>query len=164
MNSESSDKTRRSAPVSLEECGLAQAARLLGDKWTMLIIREAFYGVVRFQDMHTDLKIPRAILTSRLEKLLEADVLSRHPYQEEGKRQRYDYRLTPSGRRLSLTLLAMMQWGDDHLKGGEVSLGLTDRQTGERLRVGLIDEQGRAVSFRNLEITIPESKSEERKK
>lgn len=97
---------------SFEEmnCSVAQTLEVVGEWWTMLIVRDCFLGVTRFDDFHQRLGISRNILTDRLEHLVERGVLVRVPYQEHPVR--YDYRLTDKGRDLWLVLSAMREWGD----------------------------------------------------
>ncbi|WP_406289018.1 winged helix-turn-helix transcriptional regulator [Embleya sp. NBC_00896] len=97
---------------SFEEmhCSVAQFLEVGGEWWTMLIVRDAFLGVTRFDDFHERLGISRNVLTQRLEHLIEHGVLERQAYQD--KPVRYDYRLTEKGRALWPVLNAMRQWGD----------------------------------------------------
>jgi DNA-binding HxlR family transcriptional regulator len=91
-------------------CSVAQTLEVVGEWWTMLIIRDAFLGVTRFDRFHERLGISRNILTDRLDNLVEHGVLERHPYQENPVR--YDYTLTDKGQDLWLVITAMRQWGD----------------------------------------------------
>ena len=91
-------------------CSVAQTLEVVGEWWTMLIIRDAFLGVTRFDRFHERLGISRNILTDRLDNLVEHGVLERRPYQENPVR--YDYALTEKGQDLWLVLAAMRQWGD----------------------------------------------------
>jgi len=91
-------------------CSVAQTLEVVGEWWTMLIIRDCFLGVTRFDDFHQRLGISRNILADRLEHLVERGVVVRVPYQEHPVR--FDYRLTDKGRDLWLVLTAMRQWGD----------------------------------------------------
>ncbi len=97
---------------SFEEmnCSVAQTLEVVGEWWTMLIIRDCFLGITRFDDFQQRLGISRNILTDRLDHLVEREVLVRVPYQEHPVR--FDYRLTDKGRDLWLVLTAMRQWGD----------------------------------------------------
>ncbi len=135
----------RSTPIPLCDCGLAAAANLLADRWTVLVLREAFYGVGRFEDIRADLQIPKATLTKRLNSLIDAGLLQKVSYEEPGQRLRERYALSEQGRRLALPLLALMQWGDDALLGGKSALALTSKTSGARVRVGFVDEDGNAV-------------------
>lgn len=91
-------------------CSVAQFLEVAGEWWTMLIVRDAFLGVTRFDDFHERLGISRNVLTQRLEHLIEHGVLTREAYQD--KPARYDYRLTDKGRTMWPVLNAMRQWGD----------------------------------------------------
>ena len=126
---------------------MAQAAELLGDRWTLLILREAFYGVQRYDDMRADTGAPRSMLTDRLAKLVAAGVLERRPYQEAGDRVRYAYALTEKGRDLAWVLLAMKEWGEKHLIGGLGPVAPVDAETGQELRLGLHTTDGKPVEI-----------------
>lgn len=99
-------------PVSFEamDCSIARTLDMIGDRWSLLIIRDAVYGVRRFDDFQRDLGVARNILADRLEKLVEKGVLERRQYEE--RPPRFEYRLTEPGRDLVGVLLAMMRWGD----------------------------------------------------
>jgi DNA-binding HxlR family transcriptional regulator len=96
-------------------CSIARSLGILGDRWTLLIIREAFSGVRRFDDFRKHLDIARNVLTDRLQRLVDAGVLVQQPYQDNPPRS--EYRLTEAGRDLQSTLLSLMQWGDRWLAG-----------------------------------------------
>lgn len=96
-------------------CSVAQALEVVGEWWTLLIIRDAFLGVRRFDDFVERLGIARNVLTSRLATLVEAGVLERRTY-DEG-RQRHDYVLTDKGRALWPVLTVLRQWGDEWILG-----------------------------------------------
>jgi DNA-binding HxlR family transcriptional regulator len=95
-------------------CSIARTLQVLGDKWTLLIIRESFYGATRFEQFHRVLNCPRNLLSERLSRLVEERILDRSEYREPGSRARMEYRLTDKGRELTPILLALMQWGDRH--------------------------------------------------
>src|SRR3954469_24791774 len=91
-------------------CSVAQCLEVVGEWWSLLIVRDAFLGVRRFDDFQARLGISRNILNDRLKKLVDGDVLARVPYQDNPPRS--EYRLTEKGRDLWLVLTAMRQWGD----------------------------------------------------
>src|ERR671929_1127345 len=99
-------------------CSVAGTLAVVGEKWSLLVLREAFLGVRRFADFQRILGAPRAVLTDRLATLVEQGVLRRVPYQAEGERQRHEYRLTEKGIDLYPTLVALMEWGDRYLAEG----------------------------------------------
>jgi len=96
-------------------CSIAAALEIVGDRWTILILRDAFRGIRRFDELRRDLDIPRAVLSERLRRLVEHGVLVKRSYQE--RPVRYEYRLTPMGLQLSPILVSLMQWGDRWLSG-----------------------------------------------
>jgi DNA-binding HxlR family transcriptional regulator len=93
-------------------CSLAQCLEVVGEWWSMLIIRDVFLGVTRFDDFQQRLGISRNILNQRLTSLVDSGVLTRVPYSDHPPR--FDYRLTDKGRDLWPVLTAMRQWGDKH--------------------------------------------------
>src|ERR1700722_12078488 len=94
------------------DCSVAQCLEVVGEWWTMLIVRDAFLGVTRFEDFQRRLGISRNILQQRLRKLVDNGILQRGPYSEHPPPG--DYRLPPKGRDLWPVLTAMRQWGDAH--------------------------------------------------
>lgn len=139
-------ETGRHVPP-LSACGIARAADLIGDRWSLLIVREALYGVTRFDAMQADLRIPRTVLSGRLKKLCAAGVLTTRAYQEPGQRRRRQYVLTSKGVDLALAMIALMQWGQKELPPGGPGARLVERKTGAPCRVGLVTEEGRPVSI-----------------
>jgi DNA-binding HxlR family transcriptional regulator len=100
---------------SADNCSVARTLQVVGERWTMLVLREAFYGVRRFDDIQRGTGAPRNVLTERLKTLVHHGLLERVPYQEPGVRRRFEYVLTGRGRELLPALVALMQWGDRHL-------------------------------------------------
>lgn len=93
-----------------EHCTVARTLDVIGDRWTVLVLRDAFYGLRRFDDFVADLGIARNILTDRLNRLVEHGVLVKQRYEE--RPPRYEYRLTDKGRDLLPVVLALAAWGD----------------------------------------------------
>ena len=96
-----------------QSCSVARALSVVGDRWTLLILRDCFFGVTRFEAFENRLGIPRRILSDRLKMLVAKGVLRRQPYR--GHSRRFDYLLTARGRDLQPVLLAMFAWGDKHM-------------------------------------------------
>lgn len=109
-------------------CSVAQCLEVIGEWWTMLIVRDAFLGVQRFDEFQSRLGIARNVLTQRLAKLVDAGVLERRAYQE--KPVRHAYVLTDKGRDLWPVLNAMRQWGDRHHAPGGPPVELVHRACG----------------------------------
>lgn len=93
-------------------CSIARALELVGERWTLLIIRDVFLGVRRFEDLQRDLGIARNVLASRLDKLTADGILERRRYSEHPPRD--EFLLTEQGLDLWPTVVALMQWGDQH--------------------------------------------------
>jgi DNA-binding HxlR family transcriptional regulator len=100
---------------SIDTCTISRAMEVIGEKWTLVVLREIFSGVRRFDDMRVRTHIPRQVLANRLASLVEHGVLRREPYQEPGARIRHEYRLTPKGLNLYPVLIAVAAWGDAYL-------------------------------------------------
>ncbi|OLR89816.1 winged helix-turn-helix transcriptional regulator [Actinokineospora bangkokensis] len=98
-------------------CSVARVVDLLGDQWTLLVLRQAYLGTRRFEAFHEELGIARNTLTERLDRLTSAGVLARVRYQE--RPDRYEYALTEMGRDFFPALAAIIRWGDRWLDGGE---------------------------------------------
>ncbi len=92
------------------DCSVARTLEHIGERWTFMVLRDAFYGVRRFDDFQASLGIARNILTKRLTKLVEAGIMRKEPYQEHPPR--YEYRLTEKGRDLVPILTSLLAWGD----------------------------------------------------
>ena len=147
MPDSSPNAAPKRSPVALENCGMSRAADLIGDRWTLLIIREALYGVTRFDAMHEDLGAPRTVLSGRLKKLCEIGVMTKRPYKEPGKRVRHQYVLTSKGVELAVPLIALMQWGDKNFRDDRPPAKIIERKTGAPCHVGLVTEQGAPVEI-----------------
>ena len=121
-------------------CPIARTTDLLGDVWTPLIMREAFFGRRRFDDFHNALGVSRAVLAQRLHRLVEEGLLRRERYQENPPRD--EYRLTEKGTAFFDVLAAMWRWGSDWLwPDSQPPVELVDRQTRRRVDPVVVDER-----------------------
>jgi DNA-binding HxlR family transcriptional regulator len=93
-------------------CQVARTLNVVGEKWSLLIVRNALRGQTRFSQFRDQLGIPSDILTSRLATLVSGGILEKRSYRDEGSRERFSYHLTESGRALNIVIAAMIQWGD----------------------------------------------------
>ena len=135
------------AKVPDTNCSIERSLGVLGERWTFLILREAFLGATRFVEFRDRLGVAPDVLTDRLATLVEFGVLEREPYQEPGARSRFAYRLTASGRELNVVLGALQQWGDEHLPPPE-GPSMLRRVAGTDcpVHIGFVDPDGREVS------------------
>jgi len=132
---------------SVENCTIARAMAILGERWTLVVLREIFSGIRRFDDMRKRTGIPRQVLAARLAMLVERGVLRREPYREPGARLRHEYRLTEMGMELWPVLVAVLAWGDRYLADPEGSaLTAVHRDCGAEVRVALRCAAGHEVA------------------
>jgi DNA-binding HxlR family transcriptional regulator len=118
-------------------CTLARALEVVGERWTLLVVRDALLGLRRFEEFLGSLAIARNILSSRLQTLVEHGVLERVRYQE--RPERYEYHLTPRGGELATAVVALMQWGDRHFAPPEGPPRRIEHATcGSELHVALV--------------------------
>lgn len=147
---EASDRVGR-RPVDAETCSIAGTLDALGDTWSILVLRELFFGVHRFNDLQRDLGVSRSVLTDRLGRLVALGVVRAVPYQEPGERARSEYRLTRKGVDLLPVIISLKEWGDRHLDDGVGPISLFDRETGEPIRLELRTPSGRQVAANEIE-------------
>jgi DNA-binding HxlR family transcriptional regulator len=131
-------------------CGIAQALEVLGDWWTLLIVRDAFFGVRRFKDFRADLGLAKNVLADRLAHLVEHGILEKIDVGKVGAR--YEYRLTEKGEALLPVLTALREWSDDWIYGaGGEPIIVRDRKSGRRTaKLRVRDAEGRPLSRRDL--------------
>lgn len=96
-----------------QHCSVARTLEVVGERWTLLIVRDLLTGLARFEQFRRSLGVTASVLSARLDGLVRAGVTERVPYQAGPTR--YEYRLTPMGRELAVIVVALMQWGDRHL-------------------------------------------------
>jgi DNA-binding HxlR family transcriptional regulator len=131
-------------------CGIAQALEVFGDWWTLLVIRDAFFGVRRFSEFQRSLGIAKNVLSARLQHLVDHGVLERVDVGSEG--ERFEYRLTPKGEALLPVLTALREWSDEWVFGrGNEPVVVRDRRTGRRVaRLRVTDADGTPLGRRDL--------------
>ncbi|WP_368186113.1 winged helix-turn-helix transcriptional regulator [Aestuariibius sp. HNIBRBA575] len=134
-----SESLRTRAPIDTDTCGLARASEVLGDRWVLLILRELFYNVGRFEDIRAEIPVPKSVLSTRLARLIEQGLVEKRPYKPEAGRERMAYHLTEMGLDLAHTFLALLEWGNRHLVDG-VQIAAKDKHSKRKLRVAMIDE------------------------
>ncbi|MBB1198584.1 winged helix-turn-helix transcriptional regulator [Curtobacterium flaccumfaciens] len=143
-----------------ERCPIARSLDVLGEKWTLMIVRDALGGSTRFSQFQQSLGIPREVLTVRLASLVDGGVLERTTYKPEGARAREEYVLTDAGRDLSLVLLALGGWADRHRPSERASdLRFVDAETGEAVEAAAVtvDAQQRIPTVRLRAVMEPAS-------
>ena len=138
----------------LENCSIKRALDVLGEKWTLLVLREAIYGVRRFDDFARALQCGRAVLSARLKTLTEAGILRRVEYRQGDQRARFEYHLDDKGRDLFTTIYALSQWGDRWMPAPEgPAAKVTDRESGRPVKVVVTSEPKlKSLSMQDLKI------------
>jgi DNA-binding HxlR family transcriptional regulator len=127
-------------------CTIGAAVAVIGEKWTFLVLREAFSGVRRFADLQRRTGAPRQVLSERLARMVGEGLLRKVPYQEEGQRGRLEYRLTDKALDLYPVLVALMQWGDQYAAGpAGPAARLTHRDCGQPIQLKLSCGAGHEV-------------------
>ena len=136
-------------------CPIARTLDIVGEKWTLLILREAQYGVTRFADFLKVLGCPRNLLAQRLHMLVEQGIFAVEPYKEAGDRTRSQYILTAKGDRLIPVLVALIQFGDEYLADPVgPAVRVEHRDCGHRVHVEMVCECGhKPQSGAELQIT-----------
>lgn len=134
------------AKMLASSCAIARSLGVLGERWTFLVLREAFLGTSRFGEFRERLGVASDVLTARLATLVEFGVLVREPYHRPGERGRDAYLLTPAGRELDVVLGALQQWGDRHLPwAAGPTIERVSAETSGPVHVAYVDDQGLEV-------------------
>ena len=131
--------------LQASSCPVARSLARLGDPWSMLILRDTFHGMTRFDEFERSLGIAPNILTARLKALVADGLLERHRYSE--RPPRYEYRLTEAGRDARSIAFALLAWGNRHLAPEGPSVVVVNDDTGERAEPMMVDRvTGRPLS------------------
>jgi DNA-binding HxlR family transcriptional regulator len=138
----------------LDHCSIKRALDVLGEKWTLLVLREAIYGVRRFDDFARALKCGRAVLSARLKTLTDAGILKRVEYREGDQRARAEYHLDEKGVDLFTTIQALSQWGERWMPPPDGPVArVTERGSGRPVKVILTsDPKVKSLALRDLKI------------
>jgi DNA-binding HxlR family transcriptional regulator len=124
-----------------QKCSIARALEVVGERWTLLIVRDVFLGLRRFDELQESLGVARNVLSDRLNRLVEEGILERVRYNE--RPERFEYRLTRKGRELNIALSGLRQWGDKYLS--EKPPRILRRKTDRKPVVAAFVPKGAAV-------------------
>ena len=129
-----------------DHCSIARSLDVLGEKWTLLVVREACWGRTRFSDFRDALGVAPDVLADRLATLVDVGVLERRPYRVDGGRQREEYVLTPAGEDLRLVLGALSTWGRQHRPDAEARPAMfVEAATGAAVSLSFVSADGRTL-------------------
>lgn len=127
-------------------CSIARTAEILGDRWAVLVVRDLFNGVRRFDALQDHLGVARDVLSKRLAMLVEEGLVAKRPIALEGQRARHEYVLTDAGRELRTVLVAIMDWGDRHRSGADgPPMQIRHRDCGETVHAHLVCDAGHEI-------------------
>ena len=130
-----------------QNCSIARTLEAIGDRWTMLVVREAFLGRRRFDELHRTLGVARNVLANRLGRLVDDGILEKVAYQE--RPERFEYRLTEKGVELWPVMISMMKWGDRHAAPDGPPMLILHRDCGGEVNERFVCEAcGEAVDAR----------------
>ena len=142
----------------VDVCGIFKITEILNDKWTILLLREAFYGVTKFNDFLENTGISKQVLTDRLKHLVQLEIFELSIYKEVGVRERKEYLLTKKGKSLNIVLLAMLESGGNFIEEGKDVVKVFDKSTDEELKLKLVDSSNQVIDLKNLELKLIHSK------
>src|SRR6516162_9058392 len=134
-----------------QNCSIARALEVVGERWTLLIVRDAFLGLRRFEEFQESLGIARNVLADRLNRLVEEGIFERVRYSQ--RPERHEYRLTAKGRELNIALTGLRQWGDTYLS--EKPPRLLRRKTDRKPVVAALVPEGTPVLRAEEVETVP---------
>lgn len=137
--------------TSAPECSIARSLQVVGDKWSLLVIRDLARGTSKFSELRAGLGVASDILTARLATLVDAGVVEKRSYREPGARERSSYHLTPAGVDLRVVLGALQQWGDRYRPNESgPATHYEHTETGGTLEVSFVDGAGQPVSVEQV--------------
>ncbi len=132
-----------------DSCGVAKSLEIVGERWTLLIVRDAFFGLRRFEEFQSSLGIARNVLTDRLNRLVDEGIFDRVRYSE--RPERFEYRLTPKGRDLTIALNALREWGERHVLEGPPRV-LRRRSDGKPVTAALVPKGTKTLKANEVEL------------
>jgi len=139
---------------NLEECPIAFSVSEIGDKWSLLLIRDLFFGFSRFEQFQKRLSISKSVLSTKLKNLLEKEIVKLHRYKESGQRERKEYRLTRKGYQLAFVMASMIQWGNDQMEKTEGDFLQISNLKGEPVKLVFSDASGRELRMDEIEVSF----------
>lgn len=139
---------------SVDKCGIFKIAEILNDSWTILLLREAFYGVTKFNDFLENTGISKQILSNRLKHLIQLEIFELSIYKEVGVRERKEYLLTKKGKSLNIVLLAMLESGSNFIEADKDVVKVFKKNSDDQLKLKLVDSSNQIIDRNNLELKL----------
>ncbi|WP_375550846.1 winged helix-turn-helix transcriptional regulator [Rhodophyticola porphyridii] len=146
------------SPVAPVDCNLARTFEVIGDKWSLMILRSVLYGVVRFDDIQADIGVTKSVLSSRLKRLCDAGFLQKETYKIKAERARNEYVASPMAHALTVPFIGLTQWADHWLdEREEKPVRFRDRRDQSDLRVALVNDDQEIVDLRDVSPVFPQT-------
>ncbi|MCG6039353.1 winged helix-turn-helix transcriptional regulator [Acinetobacter calcoaceticus] len=146
---------------SVDVCGIFKIAEILNDSWTILLLREAFYGVTKFNDFLENTGISKQILSNRLKHLIQLEIFELSIYKEVGVRERKEYLLTKKGKSLNIVLLAMLESGGNFIEADKDVVKVFKKNSDDQLKLKLVDSSNQVIDLNNLELKLTPHRNKE---
>tara|TARA_B110000027_G_C16095023_1_gene290368 strand:+ start:1024 stop:1485 length:462 start_codon:yes stop_codon:yes gene_type:complete len=135
-------------------CPITKSLQYVGDKWILLILREAFFGFTRFDQFQENLNISKSVLSNKLTKMLADGLLIKHSYKEGSNRKRFEYQLTKKGKGLSKVMIGLLEWGNDYVvQKGEKTIKVVEKNSGKASKIKLLNEGGEKIDWDSIYLT-----------
>ena len=146
---------------SVDVCGIFKIAEILNDSWTILLLREAFYGVTKFNDFLENTGISKQILSNRLKHLIQLEIFELSIYKEVGVREHKEYLLTKKGKSLNIVLLAMLESGGNFIEADKDVVKVFKKNSDDQLKLKLVDSSNQVIDLNNLELKLTPHRNKE---
>jgi len=139
--------------IDRSSCPIMKAITEIGDKWILMLLREAFLGTQRFDDFCHNLSISKSVLSRKLQKMLDLELLEKVAYQKEKERQRFKYKLSQKGKDAYKINLALLEWGNLYLvENQEKTIEVIDKNNQEKLQLILVNQSGNLVNQKDIRL------------
>ncbi|MEM8892192.1 MAG: helix-turn-helix domain-containing protein [Bacteroidota bacterium] len=136
-------------------CPIISAISEIGDKWILLILRESFIGARRFDEFQENLQVSKSVLSNKLNKMLELELLQKVSYKNPGERTRHEYRLTRKGKDLGKVIISLLNWGNTYLlEAGKETIVITDTEEFKPVGLELVNSKGDKLKLRETAIKV----------
>lgn len=134
-------------------CPVVKSIKELGDKWILLILRECFFGIKKFDDFQSNLNISRSVLTKKLSQMLQSSLLEKSEYKKSNQRLRGEYLLTEKGKELLPLVASLIDWGNKHkVESGQETIALIDKENANPVNLKLENHLGEHITFDKVRI------------
>ena len=136
-------------------CPIVSAISEIGDKWILLILRESFIGARRFDEFQENLQVSKSVLSNKLNKMLDLELLQKVSYKNPGERTRHEYRLTRKGKDLGKVIISLLNWGNTYLlEEGKETIVITDTADYQPVGLELVNSKGDKLKLRDTAIKV----------